>query len=312
MILNGEKFTLINRPAASKKNTIMIKPTYEALPLNQQSSYTLRVFEELEFTAPFHFHPEFELTAILKGKGNRFVGDHMASFDAGDLLLLGSNLPHCWKSETNITHEISAHSVVIQFKQDFLGDNFWNKYEMQNLMQLLEKSQLGIQFTGNDTSEVINKMLELTTIDDPFKRLLTFLDILNDLALSKTYKILNKKALVHAQSAYENNRLHAVQSYLIDHFKQKISLNEIAEVANMSPNAFCKYYKKITQKTFMETVSAYRLNYALQQLLQTEKPITEICFESGFTDVSYFFKTFKSKLNESPLAYRKKVLKNLE
>lgn len=290
----------------------MIKPTYEALPLNQQSSYTLRVFEELEFTAPFHFHPEFELTAILKGKGNRFVGDHMASFDAGDLLLLGSNLPHCWKSETNTTHEISAHSVVIQFKQDFLGDNFWNKFEMQNLMQLLEKSQLGIQFTGNDTSEVINKMLELTTIDDPFKRLLTFLDILNDLALSKTYKILNKKALVHAQSAYENNRLHAVQSYLIDHFKQKISLNEIAEVANMSPNAFCKYYKKITQKTFMETVSAYRLNYALQQLLQTEKPITEICFESGFTDVSYFFKTFKSKLNESPLAYRKKVLKNLE
>lgn len=290
----------------------MIKPTYEALPLNQQSSYTLRVFEELEFTAPFHFHPEFELTAILKGKGNRFVGDHMASFDAGDLLLLGSNLPHCWKSETNITHEISAYSVVIQFKQDFLGDNFWNKYEMQNLMQLLEKSQLGIQFTGNDTSETIHKMLELTTIDDPFKRLLTFLDILNDLALSKTYKILNKKALVHAQSAYENNRLHAVQSYLIDHFKQKISLNEIAEVANMSPNAFCKYYKKITQKTFMETVSAYRLNYALQQLLQTEKPITEICFESGFTDVSYFFKTFKSKLNESPLAYRKKVLKNLE
>lgn len=290
----------------------MIKPTYEALPLNQQSSYTLRVFEELEFTAPFHFHPEFELTAILKGKGNRFVGDHMASFDAGDLLLLGSNLPHCWKSETNITHEISAHSVVIQFKQDFLGDNFWNKYEMQNLMQLLEKSQPGIQFTGNNTSETINKMLELTTIDDPFKRLLTFLDILNDLALSKTYKILNKKALVHAQSAYENNRLHAVQSYLIDHFKQKISLNEIAEVANMSPNAFCKYYKKITQKTFMETVSAYRLNYALQQLLQTEKPITEICFESGFTDVSYFFKTFKSKLNESPLAYRKKVLKNLE
>lgn len=290
----------------------MIKPTYEALPLNQQSSYTLRVFEELEFTAPFHFHPEFELTAILKGKGNRFVGDHMASFDAGDLLLLGSNLPHCWKSETNITHEISAYSVVIQFKQDFLGDNFWNKYEMQNLMQLLEKSQLGIQFTGNDTSETIHKMLELTTIDDPFKRLLTFLDILNDLALSKTYKILNKKALVHAQSAYENNRLHAVQSYLIDHFKQKISLNEIAEVANMSPNAFCKYYKKITQKTFMETVAAYRLNYALQQLLQTEKPITEICFESGFTDVSYFFKTFKSKLNESPLAYRKKVLKNLE
>lgn len=290
----------------------MIKPTYEALPLNQQSSYTLRVFEELEFTAPFHFHPEFELTAILKGKGNRFVGDHMASFDAGDLLLLGSNLPHCWKSETNITHEISAYSVVIQFKQDFLGDNFWNKYEMQNLMQLLEKSQLGIQFTGNNTSETINKMLELTTIDDPFKRLLTFLDILNDLALSKTYKILNKKALVHAQSAYENNRLHAVQSYLIDHFKQKISLNEIAEVANMSPNAFCKYYKKITQKTFMETVAAYRLNYALQQLLQTEKPITEICFESGFTDVSYFFKTFRSKLNESPLAYRKKVLKNLE
>lgn len=290
----------------------MIKPTYEALPLNQQSSYTLRVFEELEFTAPFHFHPEFELTAILKGKGNRFVGDHMASFDAGDLLLLGSNLPHCWKSETNITHEISAYSVVIQFKQDFLGDNFWNKYEMQNLMQLLEKSQLGIQFTGNDTSETINKMLELITIDDPFKRLLTFLDILNDLALSKTYKILNKKALVHVQSAYENNRLHAVQSYLIDHFKQKISLNEIAEVANMSPNAFCKYYKKITQKTFMETVSAYRLNYALQQLLQTEKPITEICFESGFTDVSYFFKTFKSKLNESPLAYRKKVLRNLK
>jgi len=290
----------------------MIKPTYEALPLNQQSSYTLRVFEELEFTAPFHFHPEFELTAILKGKGNRFVGDHMASFDAGDLLLLGSNLPHCWKSETNTNNEINARSVVVQFKQDFLGDRFLEKYETQHLMQLLEKSRLGIRFTGNAAQETIGKMLELTIIDDPFKRLLNFLDILNDLSLSKAYKTLNKEALVHTQSAYENNRLYAVQSYLIDHFKSRISLNEVAEVANMSPNAFCKYYKKITQKTFMETVAAYRLNYALQQLLQTEKPITEICFDSGFTDVSYFFKTFKLKLNESPLAYRKKVLKNLE
>ena len=153
-------------------------------------------------------------------------------------------------------------------------------------------------------------MITLGSIPNLFSRLLFFLDILNELSQDKNYKLLNKEDLTNSE--FQDDRLNAVHSYIIDHFKDRISLDEIAGIANMSPNAFCKFYKRITQRTLMETITNYRINYARQQLVQTQKTITEVSFDSGFTDVSYFFKTFKSRLKESPLSYRKKYMRVLE
>ena len=124
----------------------MLKPQFEDLALIQNDSYTLRLFDEPEFSSPFHFHPEYELTAITRGYGNRFVGDHMGSFGPGDLVLVGSNLPHCWRSESNTGHQGNSSSVVVQFREDFLGDAFFHRTETNPLLLLLERSRHGIRF----------------------------------------------------------------------------------------------------------------------------------------------------------------------
>jgi AraC-like DNA-binding protein len=119
---------------------------------------------------------------------------------------------------------------------------------------------------------------------------------------------LNKKNSVAIQTDDSRERINKAMGYIVENFHDKVSLNEAAAITCMTPNAFCKYFKKITRKTFMETVIHYRINFATQQLTETDKSITDICFESGFGDVSHFYKTFSSKMEMSPLNYRKQFL----
>lgn len=289
----------------------MIKPAFEALQPYNEYSFLVRKFAEVEFTAPYHFHPEYELTLILKGEGKRYVGSHMAHYTMGDLVLIGSNLPHCWKTEGVIKNEINACSIVIQFSHDFLGNDFWNNAEISPFLQLLKKSCHGIQFSKDTAIEVERKAQYIFDEQDAFKRLILLLEIFYILVNTNDYKILNFHPINPEQSPAERERTSAVLAYIVNNFKEEISLQQAASIAKMSPNAFCKYYKRITRKTFIETVTEFRINYAVQLLIQMDKPISEVCFDSGFKDVSHFHKTFKKAMKMSPVNYRKKFLKNV-
>ena len=137
------------------------------------------------------------------------------------------------------------------------------------------------------------------------------LEALQRLASSNEYTLLDRNAVIAERTVAEQARINPVFAYLVENFRQQVSLDVASSIANMTPNAFCKYFKKITRKTFMETIIEYRLNYAIQQLVQTDKPISEISFESGFGDVSHFYKMFKVKMHLSPLNYRKKFMRSL-
>lgn len=285
-----------------------IKPIFEALQSVSDHSLLIRKFEEVAFTAPYHFHPEFELTLISKGEGKRYVGSHMATYTAGDLVLLGPNLPHCWKTGTIKKDERNACSIVIQFTYDFLGKTFLGKEGMEPIVHLLGKSHQGLHFSEKIPNSVGNKINLLFDENDPFKRLIAFLEILHQLGEAKDFVLLNQQELSPGQSPEERARINAVLAYIVDNFRKDVSLDKAADIAGLSLNAFCKYYKKITRKTFMETVIDYRLNFATQQLVQTDKPISEICFDSGFGDVSHFYRLFRRKMMLSPLKYRKKFM----
>lgn len=289
----------------------MLKPAFEALHPAAGNSFLVRTFQVKAFTAPYHFHPEYELTLILKGSGKRYVGSHMAGYAAGDLVLLGPNLPHCWKTENAEKGKINAGSIVIQFCHEFLGDDFFGRTEVQNILRLLEKSSSGIQFVKRTAAGTRRKMITLTECADPFRRLLLFLEILQDLSESKEYVLLDPKRVSAEQSATEMERLNEVMAYIVDNFRNEVSLGRAAAAARMTPNAFCKYYKKMTRQTFMETVIEYRINHATQQLVQSNRPISDICYDSGFGDISHFYKLFKKSRNMSPLHYRKKFMKEI-
>ncbi|MGN6640736.1 MAG: AraC family transcriptional regulator [Mucilaginibacter sp.] len=287
----------------------MIKASYEVLQPASGHSFLFRKFGKSAFDAPYHFHEEIELTYILHGNGKRYVGSHMENFTTGDLVLLGANLPHCWKLEPDKLDNEEASAIVIQFNMNFLGDDFFNKSELQSVKKLFQKSSSGISFNSG-VRNTVNKSLKLLAEEKSnFKMLMGLLEILQRLALSNEYTLLDQQRSVAEQSRAEQERINPVFAYLVENFRTQVSLDEASSIANMTPNAFCKYFKKITRKTFMETVIEYRLNYATQQLVQTDKPISEISFDSGFGDVSHFYKMFKHKMHQSPLNYRKTFMR---
>jgi len=286
----------------------MARAAFEALDPYNDNSFLLREFTE--FTAPYHFHPEYELTLIVKGKGNRYVGNHMDGYADGDLVLLGSNLPHCWKIDTDQDSLNQVASIVIQFNNDFLGADFLTRPELSQILHLLERSKHGVQFLNNTSKEIAQQLILLAKQPNSFRRLIEFLEILYTLATSKEYVLLDKQG-TKAHQAGKAERINVVLGYIIDNYKDEILLDQAAALINMTPNAFCKYYKKTTKKTFIETVTDYRINYAIQQLVNSDKTISDICFENGFGDLSHFYKLFKRKMKLSPLKYRREFRKDI-
>jgi AraC-like DNA-binding protein len=290
----------------------MLKASCEVLNPTSGQSFLLRKFNKSAFDAPYHFHTEYELTAILKGSGKRFIGNHMADYEEGDLILLGPKLPHCWKLNPDKHAKQGGSAIVVQFTNDFMGEDFFNRTEFSNIKNLLQNSSCGISFNQSTQQLIQQQLLKLADEPSNFKTFIGLMDILQSLAMATDYSLLDKQNTIAERSATEQERINAVYAYLVENFREQVSLDKAAEIVHMTPNAFCKYFKKLTRKTFMETVIHYRLSYATQQLIQTDKSISEISFDSGFGDVSHFYKTFRSKMNLSPLHYRKKFMGNIQ
>ena len=293
-----------------RQNYQQLKASFESIKASGQASFIVRRFEETSFSAPYHFHPEYELTLIVNGSGKRYVGIHMNDYTAGDLVLLGSNLPHCWKTTPSNNHEKSI-SIVIQFQKDFLGKDFFTVPETRRIRQLLNNSSHGIQFTGN-TTMLQQKMQKILQEADPFKKLLLMLDMLHELAAANDYLMLDKQNAYPALSLNEKERIHTAMAYIVENFQNNISLKAVAATVNMTPEAFCKYFKKMSRKTFIEVVNDYRIDFAIGQLVNTEKSIVQIGFDSGFNDISNFYKTFKNRTKLSPLGYRKTFINQVK
>lgn len=289
----------------------MSKALFESLGTDPATSFHVRYFELERFTVPYHHHPEYELTLILQGSGKRFVGKNMADFEEGDLVFLGSDLPHCWKSDMKNPHQNLAKSIVIQFQEHFLGPEFFGRPELSAIRNLMKISGGGIQFSKSVTSQVRPLLIGLTEEPNAFLRLTQFLSILNTLAQETAFTLLDPDSTHIARDEGGKERMHKVMGYIVDNFQNDIQLDQIANRIGMSTNAFCKYFKRTTRKTFMETVIEYRINYAAQQLLNTDKAVSEVAFESGFGDVSHFHKLFKRMIKMSPLVYRHHFQKSL-
>jgi AraC-like DNA-binding protein len=283
----------------------MNKPSYEVLSFPNDTSFLIRTFEEESFSAPYHFHPEYELTLIVKGKGKRFVGRHMDQYESGDLVLLGSDLPHCWKSDDTVPGQINARSVVIQFSNDFLGEQFLDKPELSRIRSLMINSRYGLKFSTAAAQSIAERLQTLIGVESNFKRMIQLLEILEDLA-GVTYTKLNSDFSPISQSPIDQRRINPVFAYIVENFRSEVSMHEAASIASMSSNAFCKYFKKITRKTFLQVVFEYRINHAREELVNSNKPIHRICFDSGFSDLSQFHKVFRKSLHISPLVYRSK------
>ncbi len=287
-----------------------MKATFEKIPAVFGSSFSIRKYNDPNRNkAPFwHYHPEIEMVYIKGGGGKRHIGNHMSYFNKGDLIFIGSNVPHSGFTDTLTGHDCE---VVVQMLPDFLGKSFFGKPEMQAINQLFERSRLGLSFYGK-TKDEIGKRLEVLNEKDHFDRLIEFLSILHALAISDEYEILNASDFGFEVQAQDNERIREIYKYIRENFQDSIPLETVAKIASMTVPAFCRYFKKLSGKPFTKFVNEYRVVHACKLLSEGESSISEICFESGFKNVSNFNKFFKQITTKSPSEYRKDIRKMVE
>ncbi|WP_375580077.1 AraC family transcriptional regulator [Marivirga tractuosa] len=281
------------------------KPTLEQIEPTFGSSVLIKKFEQSKPNKePFwHFHPEIELVFVKGGNGKRHIGNHISYYQDGDLMLIGSNLPHYGFTDRLTGNE---SETIIQMKEDFPGSVFLNLPEIQPIKQLIENAKLGIVFTGDTKKRIGNKIEELVD-KPPFDRLVGLIQILKELSEIKDYYLLNSEAVSIEAKAVDQQRVNLIYDYVRDNFKRNISLEEISAEAAMTVPAFCRYFKRISNKTFTHFVNEHRIVHASKLLSEGNLNITDICYACGFNNISHFNRQFKEVTGKSPSDYRKEI-----
>ncbi|GEC72470.1 transcriptional regulator, AraC family [Flavobacterium flevense] len=283
-----------------------MKAKFEKIPIPNNNSFHAFMFENEDFDAPWHFHPEYELTYIIKGKGIRYVGNSIENFEEGDLVLLGTNLPHCWK---NTNPDIKpVKSIVMQFNENILGDGWLEKNEFRSIKDLLEKSSRGIKFHAEISKEISKELIGVLN-DSPLKKLFRFLNLLELLSNTKTQDYLISEGFAPNLNNKINHRINTIYSYVHQNYDQKIALNNVASEVAMSQEAFCRFFKKSLNKSFFTFVNEYRIHMVCEQLIKTNKAVNQIAFECGYESLPFFYRQFKKFKNSTPLDFKKKYIK---
>ena len=276
-----------------------------------------QAFEVKHLTAPhfdptFHFHSEYQLFMVMKGTGTRFIGDSVTSFKPGDLVFTGPNLPHLWQSDRDYymgDETLQTEGLVIYFGDDFLNHDFLNKNEAYLIKQLFHKAQRGLSIQKPTADYVMPLMLELLAAED-FDRIITIFRVLNLLAKSRDYELLASEGYSNFMKESDSDRMSRIHTFVMQNFRDKVSLTAAAAIANMSPTSFSRYFKVHANKTFSDFLAEIRIGHSCKLLVEKKISVSDVCFESGFNTLSNFNKQFKAITNFTPLEYRKKFTKN--
>lgn len=285
------------------KNNII--PRLKKVEPNFGSSLRYARFTERnpDAKAYWHYHPEVELVFTKNGFGNRYVGNHISKFEDGDLILLGPNIPHFGYE---FGFQGINEEIVVQFKKGLIKSSAEFIPEFETIGKLIEKAKSGLMFYG-ETKKIVG--VELMKMEDknPFNRLLGMFKILQFLAKSKEYEVLNATGVTLIIQNQDDDRINQVYQYVKDHFESEISLDQISKVTHMTVPAFCRYFKKYTKKTFTQFVNEFRIRQAIRLIGMGNKSITEIASEVGFNNFSHFNKQFKRVTGETPSKYKKSM-----
>jgi AraC-like DNA-binding protein len=282
-----------------------VKAILEKISHERNQSFKLFEFQQRRFDCPFHYHPEIELTLIVKSPGQRYVGDHIGRFASGDLVLMGPDLPHSYINDAKFSGP--AHSIVTQFLPSFLGTHFFQLGELKRVRHLLERSRVGLAFHGRTREKIALLMSQLKTLDD-FGKLVAFLNILNLLARSNEYRALASPTYSPSLALYQGERINRVCELVSKKFKDGITQSEAARTARMSPPSFSRFFRRATNRTFRAFLNEVRVGHASHLLLETDRTVAEVCYESGFGNLSNFNRQFLKLRKVSPRTYRRKQI----
>ncbi len=281
-----------------------MKVSYENIKNDTDCSFrTLHINVPVsELRWEYHYHPEIELVCVVSGNGSRHVGYHKSNFRDGDLVLIGSNIPHSGFGLNSLDpHE----EIVIQFSEEIIQFPA-NVKEFNDIRKMIGLSKFGILFSSETKDRLLPSLYEIMTLKG-FEKYLLLQRILAELSAQKDYQLLNKEAMPHTIISKNKERLQAIFTYVEKNFDKDIDINEVAELANLTLPSFCNFFKKTTKMTFTEFLNQYRIDKACAMILQG-KSISECCYNTGYNNISYFNRAFKKYVGKTPTEFNNELI----
>lgn len=283
-----------------------MKPDFQChLPESEKS---FRVFYKTQDrqNAPLHYHPDYEMNFVIKGNGRRFVGSTIENFEAGDLIMLAPNIPHRWNNTNNAHHSYS--SLVIQWKEDFLGKAWQSIPEFKPISRLFDLSNKGIKFDHCVANEIKRSQTDLLKLP-PFQKLLLFLQLLDDMAKTTEFRILSEDRFPFKDDL-PNSRMNKILQFIKENYAEKITLSKIASLVNMSEGAFSRFFSQAMGKPFFSFLNEYRIEMACKMLRESDSQAAEVGFACGYECLQFFYRQFARYIHCSPGDYRRKLSQN--
>ena len=275
---------------------------------NKHSFITRKLIQDENLAPRVHSHKNFELNLVTSGGGRRIVGSHISNFQAGDLVLLGPDLPHCWEIlERNDNQPPSC--IVVHFYENIINSDFFNVPELEEVEQLLKQASRGIWFKGNKLG-LVKKRLESLVQKEGLEGYIELLQVFHLLLQIKDREFLSCSGECPEVYVKDLDQINRVYEYVFKNIRDGVSLQEAADMLNMAPASFCRYFKKKTRQTFMHYVKRVRIQIAARMLAETDKQITHICFESGYGNLANFNQQFKHMMKKTPSEYRRDFRQN--
>lgn len=277
-----------------------MKPEYEKIVESPERSFTAKVVERPSrprLSQAWHFHPEVEICYTLESRGRRFVGNQISTYEEGDLVLFGSNLPH------GFTTDLACRQVVIQMMPDFLGKAFVDAPELYPVRSLFDRSLRGLEVRGPSKRRAVG-LIERLLDEHGMPQLLLLLELLYALAETDDAEALCPEDYVIEVGEEHFGRMKVVYDHVLEHYQSDVRVGDVAAKLNLSESAFYKFIKRSTKKTYTQIVNEFRIHHACRLLMSTNRPIQAVCFDSGYNNVSYFNRKFKAIMQRSPREFR--------
>ncbi|WP_375582128.1 AraC family transcriptional regulator [Cyclobacterium xiamenense] len=287
-----------------------MKKPFQKSRIPEQSAFVVKELVAPYFDKNWHFHPEYQLFWVRKGRGTRFVGDDMRVFKENDLVFTGPNLPHLWRNDQEYFEkgsELLTEGIVVYFPENFIGKEMMQKEEFGELTVLLEKAGMGLEILGK-TNEELRPLLASLVLKSGLDRIIGLLEILLRVARSAEVKPIVRAGYMNTNKESEKDRMSTVYAFVMDHFQRPVKLEEVAGLINMSSSSFSRYFKSRMNKSFSDFLSEVRIGHACKLLQRENINISEISYECGFHTLSNFNKQFKEKMNMTPMSYKKDFL----
>ena len=280
---------------------------YELVPPAVGTSFVVREFDLPHFTSPLHVHLEFELTLILEGVGTRFMGNHVARFGPGDLILVGPNLPHYWRSDMG-RKPSRAHSVVVQFGEGCLGEGFLAMAEMRSVRRLFERARRGLQFRGRSARVAAERLGRLPGTTGAV-RVAEFVGILAALAVGRDSQLLSGEGFLDLPESAGAARIRRACRFVFEHLGGEVRLAAVAREAALSPEAFCRLFRRATGRRFFDFVNDLRISHACALLQDADRAIGDIAEATGYGTLANFNRRFRERKGCAPRDFRRRFIK---